>query len=97
MRISDWSSDVGSSDLDAPDEIVADPRPLAAHGLAADVMAHAAGAGREDGEVGAALPLQAKLVRFEPFANLVVRDRGAVGRAHLRAIGSAQRRERVGQ
>src|SRR3546814_7117475 len=49
-------------------------------------MAHAAGAGREDGEVGAPLPLQAKLVRLEPFADLVVRDRGAVGRAHLRAL-----------
>src|SRR3546814_5880786 len=49
-------------------------------------MAHAAGAGREDGEVGAPLPLQAKLVRLEPFADLVGRDRGAVGRAHLRAL-----------
>src|SRR3546814_11782385 len=49
-------------------------------------MAHAAGAGREDGEVGAPLPLQAKLVRLESFADLVVRDRGAVGRAHLGAL-----------
>src|SRR3546814_15598094 len=34
----------------APDEIVADPRPLAAHLLVADVIAHAAGPGREDGD-----------------------------------------------
>src|SRR3546814_6613923 len=64
-KLADRREIAGIEVADAPDEIVADPRPLAAHLLVADVMAHAAGAGREDGEVGAPLPLQAKLVRSE--------------------------------
>src|SRR3546814_2960332 len=82
-KLADRREIAGIEVADAPDEIVADPRPLAAHLLVADVMAHAAGAGREDGEVGAPLPRQAKLVRLEYFADLVVRDRRVGGRPHL--------------
>src|SRR6185437_8544450 len=53
--------------------------------LVADVMAHARGAGREDGEVGAAVALQLELVRLDRLANLVVRhfQRGARGHRGL--------------
>ncbi len=59
---------------DAMDEVVADLRPFAAHALVADVMAHAGGARREDGEVGAALALQLELRAFEALPDLVVGD-----------------------
>ena len=47
---------------DARDQVVADLRPFEADALVADVMAHAGGARREDGQVGAALALQLELV-----------------------------------
>ena len=57
----------------AMDQVVADLRPFEAHALVADVVAHAGGARREDGQIGAALALQLELIVLDAVANLIVR------------------------
>ena len=59
---------------DPVDEVVAVLGPRDAGGLVADVMAHPARAGREDGQVRAALALEPELGAFEALADLVVGD-----------------------
>jgi hypothetical protein len=44
------------------------------------MMRHGRSAGREDGHVGAALPDEAQLVRFDRFPDQVVGDRRVGGR-----------------
>src|SRR6476660_9483569 len=55
------------------DQVVADLRPFEAHALVADVVAHAGGARRENGQIGAALALQLELILLDALTNLVVR------------------------
>ena len=71
---------------DARDQVVADLRPLQAHALVADVMAHAGGARREDGEIGAALALQLELVALDRFADLVIGHFQGRARRHRRLV-----------
>src|SRR5689334_25206334 len=67
------------------DQVVADLRPFEAHALVADMVAHAGGARREDGQIGAALALQLELVLLDALADLVVRylERSAQWRPRL--------------
>src|SRR5229473_4787392 len=63
----------------AVDQIVADLRPREADGGIADVVAHAGGTRREDGEIGAALALEFEL-QLQALANLLVADVQACAR-----------------
>ena len=73
------------------DQVVADARPLRRRGLVAEMVRHAGGARREDGEIGAALALQFQLRALQALADLVVADAEVlVGGA---AGGIRQRRE----
>src|SRR5262249_873559 len=57
---------------DAMDHLVAQLRPGQTHVVIADMVAHAHGTRREDGDVGAALALKLELRAFEALADLVV-------------------------
>ena len=70
----------------ARDQVVADLRPFHAHALVADMVAHAGGARREDGHVGAALALQFELVLLDAFADLVVGHFQRRPRRHRRLV-----------
>src|SRR5215475_4341650 len=74
---------------DAMDEVVADLRPYAAGLRRADVVRHAGGARREDGDVGAALALELELGLFQAVADLVVADSEVGRRGAARCIGEA--------
>src|SRR5262249_40543226 len=63
---------VGVERADAMDHLVAHLRPSETDIVIADMVAHAHGARREDGHVGAALTLELELRTFEAFANLVI-------------------------
>ena len=73
-ELGDAGEVVGVELGDSVDEIVAVLGPGDTGGLVADVMAHPARAGREDGQVRAALALEPELRAFEAFADLVVGD-----------------------
>ena len=64
------------------DQVVADARPFGAGRRGARMMRHAAGARREDRQVGAALLLEGDLVGLEAGAQLVVGD-AEIGRQRL--------------
>ncbi len=68
---------VGKERADAVDEVVACDRPFLAGLGVAEMVRHAGGARREDGEVGAALLLQLQLRADDALADLVVGDGGA--------------------
>jgi hypothetical protein len=77
---------------DTMDEVVADLRPFEADAFVADMVAHAGGARRENGQIGAALALQLELVLFDAFANFVVGNlqRGPCGQRRL-VLGNSGR------
>ena len=60
--------------------------------LVADMMAHARGARREDGEIGAALALQLELVLLDAFADFVVGHFQRGARRHRRLVLGVGRR-----
>jgi hypothetical protein len=70
------------------DEVVADARPFLAHRLAADVVRHARGARREDGEVAAALLLQPEL-RLHALDEYLVADPQVARQRPARRVGQA--------
>ena len=67
MQLSDADEIVGMKRRDAMDQGIGDLRPFRAGLRSADVMAHAAGARREQRDVGAALALEFQL-RLHAFA-----------------------------
>ena len=77
--------------LDAVDQVIGVLDPVAADELVAEVMAHPAGAGREQGEVGTPLALHLELTGLDALADLVVGDVHLAfgGRAHLGDLRTA--------
>ena len=73
------------------DQVVADAGPLRGRRLVAEVMRHAGGARREDGEVGAALALELELRALQALADLIVADAEVLVGGATRADPSARR------
>ena len=71
------------------DEVVALLSPVQARGGVADVMAHPGRAGREDGDVGAAIALQLELGLLQRLADLVVADGERPSGGHVRGVAQA--------
>ena len=76
---------VGIERADAVDQVVAHLRPVEAHRGGADMVRHARGARREDGDVGAALALELEL-GLHARAHLVVAELEHVARGRLRRL-----------
>ena len=83
-RRSFWGTDVH----DAVDQVIAQLASIAGWSPRADMVRHARGTRREDGDVGAALPLQPKLRTLNAGADLVIADAGRGERA-ARLVGKA--------
>ena len=74
-QLADWHEVCREQVADTPDQVVAMLGPGLRGAGVADMMAHPAGARREDGDVRAAFLLDTKLVGLDALANLVVADR----------------------
>ena len=85
-ELADADEILGIERNDTRDQIVADLRPFHADAFVADVVPHARGAGREDGQVGAALPLQLELVLLDALPDLVIRHLQLRPRRHLALV-----------
>ena len=87
-QLADGREVIRQQRADSVYQIVGHARPLDAGRLGADVVRHAGGARREDGQVRAALLLQLEL-RLHALYQLLVRDAKLVGRGLAHRIGEA--------
>ena len=88
-QLADGGEIIRQQGADAMDQVVGHARPLLADGLGADVVGHAGGARREDGQVAAAFLLELEL-RLDRLQQHLVGDAQIGGGRAAHRIGQAR-------